>query len=373
MAQSDSSSQRTLRVGVLVDWKRSSRTSAWQPVLERMADRNLPLYVTEYRVADLIVANPDGSKPTGLGAIASEDVLIVNWDAANGDPEFGAHLLMAWLRHRRPEILLWLRRGNVLIIESQATFGVPTRDAYDAAVGRDELPTCGLPDPLQPLTFKKRVGAKCVKSAAFPVSNGFGNVDSPLEVHSANQPDKMFPASATRLLTTELHDFHWEDALYRGWFRRRLLRSPELPWVTLVTTATKPKHSTLEAAKIDRGTIFATTMMLANTGQDRLIEAMLRCAHGNDHLPKPTEWIGTFRKWWMTILTVISGSAVTWFLAGPGKIIGSALTTLQLPTDFILSKDLLKWGFVFGGGLAIGVVRHCLAGIRRSIRDYLGY
>ncbi|WP_158266468.1 hypothetical protein [Allosphingosinicella deserti] len=304
-------------------------------------------------------------------------MLIVNWDAANGDPEFGAHLLLAWLRHRRPELLLWVRRGNVLIVESQATFGVPCQDAYDAAVGPSELPTSGLPDPSRPLGFRERLGSVCVRAASFPTSDGFENVDAQIRPRGGTQPAEMFPESATQLLTTELQDLDWGSMLYRGWFRRTSFGRRQLPWTTLVTTdASAGKRSTLEAARLGRGAIFATTMMLANTGQDRLVEAMLRCARGNvDHLPTPAAWTDTVRKYWKTGLSVVSGSAIGLIAGGledSHRTVGRILGPIGL-SDPETMKSWLKIAFVPLGVALFELARRGMLRLRRSVLDYLGY
>jgi hypothetical protein len=51
----------------------------------------IPTEVTNYRIADLIVAPGSAANEATLNSINAEQVLVVNWDAANGDPEFGAH------------------------------------------------------------------------------------------------------------------------------------------------------------------------------------------------------------------------------------------------------------------------------------------
>jgi hypothetical protein len=57
------------------------------------------------------------------------DVLIVNWDAINGDPSFGSDSALRWSEHRHPEVRWWVSIGGILIIEGQARLSVPTQAA----------------------------------------------------------------------------------------------------------------------------------------------------------------------------------------------------------------------------------------------------
>src|SRR5437868_14178336 len=114
------------KVGVITDWERAKRGSAWEDLLR---DLDPPSAYTAYPIADLIVASHKDRST--LQRINKEQVLIINWDAANGDPEFGAHLCQRWLEHRRPEIIEWVYKGGILLIESQTTLGVPCVAAYD--------------------------------------------------------------------------------------------------------------------------------------------------------------------------------------------------------------------------------------------------
>src|SRR4051794_5507204 len=157
------------RIGIITDWARSARSNEWLKLLDDIRLR-FPNKVTAYPLADLIIQLVDPAVPHPLHTIRDQDILIINWDAANGDPDFGAHLALRWIDHRRPEILLWLRQGNVLIIESQATLGIPCAQAYDAAVGKGELPVSGPEDREDPLSFKKRVGSICIKQKPFQSS-----------------------------------------------------------------------------------------------------------------------------------------------------------------------------------------------------------
>ncbi|HWJ38809.1 MAG TPA: hypothetical protein VNR86_08630 [Sphingomicrobium sp.] len=92
------------KVGVILDWKRAQRGNAWELLLKEIDSE---IEVTFYPIADLIVepVKPPlqrqimkrRAEAKGLQQINEEQVLVLNWDAVNGDPEFGAHLSQRWL------------------------------------------------------------------------------------------------------------------------------------------------------------------------------------------------------------------------------------------------------------------------------------
>ena len=276
------------KVGVILDWERAGRGAAWPRLLGELKP---PPEVTLYPIADLIVAPviPVVERQGLLQHIHEERVLIVNWDAANGDPEFGGLLCQMWLEHRRPEIIQWVRKGGILLIESQTTLGTPCAAAYDAAVGARELPTSGLDDPTRPLqvTRSGRVGRK---TSRFPTEFGFGAVEDRMFALNAYPDIKPFPDTTTGLLIEALRNADPGPFLWRGVFRRTLLRRREFPWVSIIETAdgTRFRQSIMQVAKLGQGAIFASTMMMAMTGQRELVGAIIRCADGNTgHLPSP--------------------------------------------------------------------------------------
>tara|TARA_R110000868_G_scaffold411709_1_gene707839 strand:+ start:1665 stop:2864 length:1200 start_codon:yes stop_codon:yes gene_type:complete len=64
------------------------------------------------------------------------DVIILNWDVANGDFAFGADLTLNYFETRgRDEIVRWANGGARIVIEIQATAGFPSQQCYDAILG----------------------------------------------------------------------------------------------------------------------------------------------------------------------------------------------------------------------------------------------
>jgi hypothetical protein len=133
-----------LNVIVLADWQRCYRQQFWQDVLDLINQRSLapPVVCRVYRLADeLAIATSQRSAPdssctceANLSEYAESSfveelqkcqVLIVNWDAVNGDPDFGADITLRWFEVRRPEIWDWVEeKGGILLIEGQAIYSV---------------------------------------------------------------------------------------------------------------------------------------------------------------------------------------------------------------------------------------------------------
>src|SRR5215217_7113158 len=175
-------------------------------------------------------------------------VLIVNWDAINGDPSFGSDAALRWSEHRHPEVRWWVQsKGGILIIEGQARLSVPTQAAYDALLGPGQLRVSGPSDPSQAGIEEKRVGKRCRVTGRVGPNTPLGPFKG-RELSSDQQRRTfvdMFPGAAGDLLLplapTDVsgRERGW-NSLYRGWFTPRLPRPLgrwRLNWVRLVETA----------------------------------------------------------------------------------------------------------------------------------------
>ena len=362
-----------VKVGVISDWARASRGNAWPKLLKELDPEP---EVTVYPVADLMVSpNTEGH---GLEQINEERVLVINWDAANGDPEFGAHLCQRWLEHRRPEIIEWVHEGGILLIESQTTLSVPSGPAYDAAVGKGELPTSGLDDPTNSLK-SPRLGAHARKTKRFPQGGGFGAVDH-LMIAKKPYPDiAPFPPSTTGLLMEALRKTPPGPFLWRGVFRRTLPYTREFPWISIIETDDKEhyRHSIMQVAKIEKGAIFASTMMLAGTGQRELVSAIIRCADGhNEHLPSPIAAVERVKGGVKWFLTIFGGTVAGLIVGHTGPILErlkAGLSSMGLGSDPNAVEGWVKLLLVpIGIGIVILGYRLYLR-VRRFIRNILGF
>jgi hypothetical protein len=297
-----------LGVLVLKDMGDYPRACFWPEVLGCLKTKK-PL---EVRVRTLMA--PD---MFFIAELQHYDVLIVNWDAINGDPSFGADFAMRWCEHRLPEIRLWIADGGLLVIEGQAKLSVPVQAAYDALVGPGQLRVSGPSDPSQSGIEEVRVGKRCALTRrAGRLSQLRKLGDEHLSSEKRNRCYKdMFPGCAGRLisslrlrdllLTPDQSEREW-NYLYRGWFLPwipRTVSGRRLEWVGLVQTADRRRHElpqpTVMAAKYGDGAIFATTMLLSNlNNEDRGFITAILNYHGNTHeLPEPTSaWAWRFMK-----------------------------------------------------------------------------
>jgi len=268
-------------------------------------------------------------------------VLIVNWDAINGDPSFGSDSALRWSEHRHPEVRWWVSKGGILIVEGQARLSVPTQAAYDALLGPGQVRVSGPSDPSQAGIEEKRVGERCrVTRRVCP--------DTPLwpfmgkDIGSEQRTRtfrEMFPGAGGRLLLPlgprdlSVRGSGW-NMLYRGWFKPwvpRPLGRWRLRWVTLVETADREwyelPHATMVAARYCKGAVFATTMVLSNINDEDLgfIDAILGY-HGRPlELPEPTKISGIVQTHLREVINLVVAVAF-----GLGLAIGP--------------PGLLKWG-----------------------------
>lgn len=357
-----------IKVGIIVDWARAGRGNAWPLLLAEL--KPTPI-VTTYPIADLITKPVDGE--AGLQSIDEEQVLVINWDAANGDPEFGAHLCQRWLQHRGPEIVEWVNRGGILLIESQTVLGVPCAAAYEAVVGPGELPTCGPEDRTQPLQ-KRRSGLSCRKSKRFPTEQGFVHVPDVLRSGGSYPAVQEFPDSTTGFLKAALKEMPAEPTLWRGWFRRSLPFSRHFRWVSLLETEAGwlRRQSVMQVATVGEGAIFATTMLLATTQQRSLVRAILQCAGGETgHLPRPVRALDRVKGGVKTVLGLVGGS-VAGLIAGSSDSLVNGLT----PAAGLLGmapKDLIRALLVPAGIAAVAIGYWLIQRAGRSARSFIGY
>lgn len=267
-------------VAVLKD-RRYARKCHWDAEFFAKVEHRGSIKVRSLDVFTLSDDSRD-DEPHLLAELHKYQVLIVNWDAANGDPDFGSDYVLGWFAHRRPEILRWVRSGNVLIIEGQCYLSAVAQRAYDALLGPREVRVSGRTERTevgeQPADVEaQRVGQECrlVGKATrwFMAKQTLRYAGE----RSISYTD-LFPAeTAGKILTNELKDQAW-DMLYRGWFRRDTL-GRRFYWHRLVETSTHwPNFPTLLGARHHNGTIFASTMFLASHGQVDLVVAMLNCA-----------------------------------------------------------------------------------------------
>ena len=301
--------------------------------------------------------------------IHDADVLIVNWDALNSDPDFGADLALAYFEHRGREIMSWVRTGGVLIMEGQATLGVPSQDAYDALLGPGEVFVCGPEDPLRPELQLRRYGFLCrvtKRAQKAPMFNRLVNPVLDSERVECKVRD-MFPGVAGKVVSPDIMKLQW-NMMYRGWFRWRPLLRRRFRWTPIVRTADRRwwrgrfNHPVMLGAQHGAGAVFVSTMFLASSGQHELVRCLLSVRGRATSLPANRGIGGPAAEFLRkNLVPVLAGLVAAPIVAATnfdpwGFSAGLARSLVVLSTFFV-----------------VGLVTRLLAGLWHLVREIIGY
>ncbi len=272
-------------------------------------------------VADDVARRQDSPGKFFLEHLAEANVLIVNWDMANGDPDFGADVAQRWFASHQHNLLTWVQDGGVLVVEGQANMNIPVQAAYEGILGAGEVALCGPESRLDTAASSNRQGRRCRLTRAGRRSKLFEKLwfDEVTPTRRRTWTDMFLPEAPERDLPSHLRTGDWELA-WRGWFRRPFT-GRRFSWVPVMRTAGLgwSNHVTMLVTAYGSGAIFVTTMYLT-LGQPRLTEVFLSCYNHPERLPQRPR---------MTELVGRHGSYVA-------PLLGAAL--------------LIAWPFVFGGG-----------------------
>jgi hypothetical protein len=166
--------------------------------------------------------------------------------------------------------------------------------------------------------------------------------------------------------------------LWRGVFRKPLHPyRRKFPWISIIETDDEKQYrqSVMRVAKIGEGAIFATTMMLALTGQRELVSAILRCAGGNTlHLPTPVTAVERLRSSAKLILTVFGGLLAALVVGRAGTLtrgVENALKGIGVSDSTVQSWVQLAM-VALGLALVAGAYR-IYRWLRKHARDFVGY
>jgi hypothetical protein len=110
------------------DW---ARTSLWKTILASHPE--------EVSIEEISISDAKRSIPPQLVRIDSADLVIVNWDAANGDYACGSDDVFTYFQTRRDRRDALLRGGGKLLCEFQSGKGVLHQDAYNVIFGEGEV------------------------------------------------------------------------------------------------------------------------------------------------------------------------------------------------------------------------------------------
>jgi hypothetical protein len=336
-AKSESAAKPTgKRVAVVCDWTKCSRGIFWPEILREI---DPTLRVDKYPLAQRVdPGNPVGAED---GFFISEyDIVIVNWDAANGDPDFGADFAQRWFDHSRRAILMWVEKGNLLIVEGQARLHAPCEAAYDALLGPSELLVSRPAHELAlQMDLERRMGRLCRVPRRAQRSRFFRDLAT-LETQRARKHFELFPGPAGLAVTADIEE-RW-TTLYRGWFRWNPLRRTTFAWVPVAKAVRRGVDPpTLLAARVGKeGAIFVSTMFLASTEQTRLVKALIAThGQGSDLPTRPRPF------------KVLGDSAVQLSAAvGAGALAGGAGSSV------VVDSGVLKVLFALAGAAVVALL-----------------
>lgn len=353
--------KQRLRVLVLGDRKDRARANYWPQMLERLRS-DIQLEWRCRSVSDDLRGDLKWQSRTTLELLQDAEVLIVNWDSINGDPDFGAHITCDWCAHRRNNILGWVFDGGVLLIEGQANLGIPAQSAYDSILGFSELSTCGAEDPLNPIKQELRVGKSVKLSRQAKNSRLFELLPRVLSVQGGANHDDMFPrGTAGRLVARFLRRGQW-PLLYRGWFQPHPFRRTRFHWIPLVKTEGRSfNHPTLMVAQYGTGAIFASTMLLASSNQPGLVEAILETHNHTNLLPQPKRLTTLIARHKIDILIPLTAALAAY------------LTTLWIPAVVdLIDEPWVQTSFIIGIGALFYLMERLFRFMRILVRDIRG-
>ena len=317
---------RMVRIGVIVEGSspnRPKRSNFWPDAVNRFEEK------PRSRIGlDLI-------EPTRFGEVraGSHDVLIIKWDAANNDPDFGSDEVLRQLEFSHDALKDFVRNGGILIVECQSHHWVPYQKAYHTILS----PFCKvkvLDDGLQ------RPGLY-VRRARIPYSKGQYSLgdDHPVLRYL---PEKIFPSpdlgavskpwfDPPTSVTPHTLDKTYPSKVYSGWFTgfsrncRPLLYSDE------------GKHPVMIWCPYERGAVIASTMFLASSFVPQLMRNILTENFRQD--------METYVK---SVLAISKEARINWIASATSGAVTTALgivffggmVHVPFPSDYIIVGGL---------------------------------
>lgn len=211
------------RVTLVVDREGRCHADFWTAILEDLTEQmQFETEVTRLPLADWLSRPPSDLGEAPWAVIDRTDIVIINWDAVNGDPDFGGDVALRWFEHRQFALRRWLTGGGMLILDGQAAQGVPEDRYYAAVLGEQEVRLSGREDPTNPDKEKVRMKGGCRITRLARGAPGFEALDD-VTPRADLTFDQLYPPNAVgRLVPRYLNEIDTSRLLYRGWFRRRI-------------------------------------------------------------------------------------------------------------------------------------------------------
>lgn len=352
-----------LRMLVVVDPKTRGRGEFWTEEARLYNESPFaaaygPVSCEPVALAEDVSQTPTKSTEFLLNRMERTQVLILNWDVANGDPMYGADVVSRWFEHYQWNVRDWVKRGGILVIEGQANRAIPHQGAYDKILGELELRVCGPESRVDAGAQLARVGSECQLTRAARGSDLFNAFRYRSLTGTDRTWEDYFPSAPKSAIDPDLKAGPG-PILWRGWFRKRLVNRSRLTWVPVFKTAGRrpTNQTTMLVAVHGRGAILATTMYLALSAREpRLLNLFVSCYGHADRLPKRQGVIRLLTAYESYVLVVFA--AVLMFVVWP-RIFSPP------PAWFLYTSTALL-------ALVLGFVRGLWRRAANLVRDLLG-
>lgn len=200
------------------------------------------------------------------------DVIILNWDVANGDLAWLADDTLEFFQNRgRDEIRRWARNGSRVVIEIQSAAGYPLQELYDAILGEGEV-RLSPQGQIKSFLDKEIILVENRRRRGHPILRDAGGVMG--AIFSKYKPfhHVVFPGfdkseESTYAINRRALSFGNFVDWSREWFPILLRSGPDVYGRERMPVALAKRMGSAG------GEIIATTMRIANSHNDTLIDA----------------------------------------------------------------------------------------------------
>lgn len=261
--------EKQKNVYVLVDAKHPGKGVRYRPShwVQAIGSR---AQVKEVSIAENVKNNT-------VVSIENTDVLILNWDVANGQAICGADITLDFFRSAgKVRVTELMRNGGTLLVEFQTSKGVPVQDSYDAIFGLGQLEVLS-----EVLDDDARRGTRATPFRRF-VKHPLVPAESVLSAQPQDTNETLFFLKFTGEEEKQRRPLYerFQDSLWFGWFTWW-----GRGWFPLLCAELSSKHPqkykrfpcpVLLAKTVDKGLTLASTMVIARANCTALIERILQ-------------------------------------------------------------------------------------------------
>ena len=251
-----------------------ARVCFWPDIkLRKVSQSGSELPVPEvYSVAEL---------PRSDELFSNTALMIVNWDAANGDPLYRGDATLTYLRTRgRVPLKRFLDNGGVLLIESQTAQSRPVQESYDAIFSEREV-TVGT---IEEDELAAGAEAHILHSAKdHPIVSAFGDTERVFFDAAVGLDANIFVNVPSQLKTASSLRGSDGDVAQKLWFGWFTLWTSEWMPLLYVRLRTNDRYPVLLCKASGKGLIILSTMWLS-VAQHPLASRVAEVAMSDDLL-----------------------------------------------------------------------------------------